>query len=331
MPLLKKFITSNKLENSPINIIFLSEGYNKSINLFLNDCFYFKKYVQRYAPFNLSAIINNIQILYFYEKSTINLNLSNSEPTKIGSYIKDEKWTFDKGKFENLLDSLTLKNNGEKLKLTNFLNKGMVNNIVNRTLVCVLSPPEIFGVNQMQVYEPNLKKENYYYLATSTYKHWPQVIIKSIGKMLGLNDEFLKEEKIDISKLDEFDIYYLDQLYPNSDYNKINSKGDTKKGYKWSYLLTKEQQEQPIDVFKKTNINYKYSDNAIGLFELSEVDNENFFVPSSECLMHINFNLQDDLLKIFNNKIGFCPICENHLIRQITEDSDFLFKTNFIN
>lgn len=341
MGILKKISPLNISNSTSIKLVFLSEGYGENAKKdFFHDCLFFLNKSQTVYPFNLIRTADALSIYAYFEGSSTSVIPSNSGAnTYLKSWIEQEQWKFDNTYITQILERIELFNYGRREKISSFLKKGQAYNRFNRTLVCVLSPSSAFTLEKEMVYESPADEDSYYFIATSTNGRWFQVIIRTIGKMLGLGDEFSSELELELESdtFSEVDLYYANQFAPNLFYGSRSLAGTLKGDLKWRRRLSSKIQLEPIEEQPSNNNDlpkFSYSDLAIGLHEGGGGYRKNVFRASSDCLM--TTNLKGDISRIFQNPIPFCPVCADYLLTELkqiigeSEYSDYSFIQNLI-
>lgn len=161
-----------------------------------------------------------------------------------------------------------------------------------------------------------------HYIAFSTTNYWEQYVIHSLGKLLGLANEFEKETP-DFLAPEEYQHELISWIYPNLLCKDDNSPSKIM-GNKWFPYISNTALSLQLDSIENikdynrvdTQIpEFNYSTEGIQLAEGGGGYRKGVFRVANDCLLRRKFGSTE--LPIAATSLSFCTLCENHIANLI--------------
>ncbi len=323
MATLKKIIPFGT-DNSPhhsFKIFFLSEGYlGSEEDQFTSDCLDFIFKMKKVVPFNITKYNPNWISVY------IAFEPSNNHGLSIDSSPSSGRTAFDGQLFSNQRTIAI-----DQQKLNSFINNSKLsyrNNIYPLSDFCVKSTPTFGPTGSLIVvlapsnqtapnggeYEHSPAFDDFYFIATTKDKYWHQVILRAMGKSLGLGDEFELAGPNNIEPSNPEEVIY----YPNLQYLDPFPTSTVNRGLKWYPLLSSTQRSQSLSPKGISGSNdddqtfppYPTSKKKVEFWEGGGGFQTKVYRSSKDCLMRRQIGNLDSPIR--DMEIPFCFVCKNH-------------------
>lgn len=228
--------------------------------------------------------------------------------------------TLDVSKVATTLNTLTLKNDQTNVDLSELMGPGgLAKGSLGGLVVLLL--PETSGNNGGELeYFPTDNLE-YYFVATTMNGAWHQVILRSIGKLLGLGDEF----ELDGASFEAPPpLDHSSTGYPNLLYFDPAPTTAPNSSWIWYPMLSGFEQTQVLPVHPHPGTtgtpdrslpSFPASPSSIELWEGGAGFRSKVYRPAFDCLMRRR--LGDNSLPVRNENVPFCKVCKYVLFSQI--------------
>ena len=160
-------------------------------------------------------------------------------------------------------------------------------------------------------------KENLLVMLTTTTGHWEQVIINSIGKLIGLGVEYECEGIFNLSPESNLDGYLIDNMAHNLIYLDDTMDTNSIIGSKWKVLSPIADQVSLISTFLSDSHpefadfslpKYNYSSEKIEIWEGAGGYRTKLYRSARDCIMRRKIG--DKNLPLRMEKLPLCPVCE---------------------
>jgi hypothetical protein len=227
-----------------------------------------------------------------------------------------ELLTLNKAKVNNKLNSLTMKYDGSDIQVSKLLSTGDPVCGASGALTVILLPSTAGNGGE---YEHVPQDGDYYFVATTQNDLWYQVIIRGIGKAIGLGDEFdlpgndFLEPAVENTTL-------LGHGYPNLLYFKPEPTEAPYKSFKWRDKLSVTQQQVPLEIIRhpgnaatpdRTLDTSFTSPDRIKLYEGGGGYRTRVYRSSMDCLLRRK--IAEPSLPIRKKEVQLCPICSEFM------------------
>jgi hypothetical protein len=313
------------LDTSPLHtlkIILLAEGYRAADRpQFAAACSDFVAFLSRTAPFSLMDINpysisvhagfvasgaagaavdapanNRTAFDASYDTAAHQLSISQS---KFNAFVEDATTT------------LTVENTD--VQLAEVLCKGDLTVGTSGATVALLLPP-ISGEPATAETESVLGADDYHFVACSTNNFWHQVVLRTIGAVMGLGDEWELDGNDFLAPAKPKDVLYVNLQY----YDAPPTTHQTGK-LNWRDYLSLADRIQPPVVHPK--VNPAAADNTIDAVPMTPSTIEYWegaagyrtkvYRSAHDCLMRRRIG--DGRLPVSAGRVPFCKVCRQHL------------------
>lgn len=312
-------------------LIFIAEGYVASQeNSFYKDVFEILDKLENTFPFNLlKGNVNNAMFSSYLSFTPSNSSgYATSASSAVGrtvfeSYVISNQLHLNFSKINDYIDELVFEtDNDEPFDVSNGVNKGLeeitegiqVNS--TNTLVFILLPQDNRADIELEIIDTN----TYYSVATSVDYFSEQIILRAVGKMFGLGDEFDLPGTIFLqpTELQGEGILHVHQNLLYGENINVGPTPSIDELFPWRAFFDKDY-DYPVPIHKNTNpttvnrilptkiVSYK----DIELWEGGAGFRTNVYRSAEDCLMRRRIG--DISLPIKNQKVSFCPVCRELL------------------
>ncbi len=308
------------------NIILLAEGFTAGQELmFYNHCLELVNKLINSSPFQYTQIKPHWLSIYIHFKSSNQSgpSLSTASSPQSTAYESmltpaTEQLRLNHDLIAAELNTLTVKDQANTINLSDLLVKGKKIGENGNSLIAVLVPSSGSG-GDFEFTSPNANQ--YAYVATTLDGFWHQVVVRALGKLLKLGDEYDIEGTSNLSPSDtQGDQIHSD--YPNLIYSKTNISGVPDSAFKWFNLLSASERLQPLTVHSATGVNVDrniinpmYTYDNLELWEGAGTYRKNIYRSSQDCLMRRKTG--DISIPIRKQELAFCRICQDYLFKKI--------------
>lgn len=309
--------------NGSFKLIFVSEGYTAAEeNLFFANVIDLWDNLMKYYPLSMiSANANKLSLYAFFTPSQ-NHGYSPTYPVTTGrtafeSYYNASNLSLqiNNSLADNFLDQSFVKEGVNDNSISEGLFKFEIKSSPANTLVIILLPSSNVSTAEAEIIDTN-----YYYKIITTFDNFcEQLIIRAIGKLTGLGDEYdLPGANYLIPSFalaEQVHAFYPNLIHIQNN-NAPNPSVDL--DFKWRYYFPNSyNQTVPIHTNSNPNVENRnlplvpLTYDNIELWEGGLGYRTKIFRSATDCLMRRKIG--DATLPLKSKKIGLCPICKNHL------------------
>lgn len=321
---LKKIFPFNGIDNfnSSLKLVFIAEGYRDEDQLeFTSDCLNFIEALYKTPPFNLTRINNYWISIYTafapsQERGPVIDDVRINGRTVFDSILDSSNGLlkFDKLKIDGFIEQIKIDAYGSEDVLSSYIVKG--NPIFwHSSFIPILLLPKIDEFENRGEFENGMIENHFYFVATSVNKYWQQIIFRTIGKYLGLGDEF--EESGPDAKTPyptDTDSSLISYPFNNLGYLE-EGQIPSIRNMKWYSLLKSTQRNTPLQVKKSQNDDtpnhqiptFPTTSHNIEPWEGGGGFRKNIFRSSFDCLMRRKIG--SELLPVKEKNVPFCKVC----------------------
>lgn len=305
-------------EKSNFKIVVVSEGYI-SENDFKQDVFLLWKRLLGYYPFTKLKHENNNLSLYTSFQASSNSGCPaslqstgyNNFNTYFNSGLVRNRLVLNLDMLDTFLEDCKLTIDGENVYLKDLLFRDKIPFSNNGCLILVLLPSLSTYVAESE----NYSVDHYYNIATTMDGYVEQLIVRAIGKIIGLGDEY--EVAGLTPTIDEGEsihntypnLYYLDEV--------LNAPLATDNNFKWNSFT--HVKNPSLNIVPNTILNdiqtHQVSYDSLQLIEGGGGYQYKLYRSAMDCLFRRGIGMVE--LPPKENKIGLCKICETVLIRAL--------------
>mgnify|MGYP001186273864 CR=1 FL=1 len=319
------------------SLIFLAEGYREEDeSLFYADVASILDKLENTFPFSCLKGNGNNRLfsifVSFSPSSQFGYATSPQEAvnrTTFETYFQNGNLYANSDKINSSIEDLIYMSdaNSEPSYVKNSVSKGVTNIVEGvpvfsqNKLIFVLLPESERTDIELEVVDSN----TYYTIFTSVDSHAEQVILKEVGRILGLGDEFDKPGE-EYLKPTEIQGDYIRANIPNLYYAPEISTGPNpsiEEQFIWRYLFDrnynslvpihkKNTPEEVNRTLPAANVSYK----NIELWEGGGGFRTDVYRSAEDCLLRRRIG--DSSLPVKSTKISLCPICEFYLRNNIS-------------
>ncbi|HET7697817.1 MAG TPA: M64 family metallopeptidase [Vicinamibacterales bacterium] len=231
-----------------------------------------------------------------YETASHRLTISQA---KVNAFVEDPATTLTFG--------------NEALPLIDILRTGDVSMGATGTIVAVLLPP-IAGEAATAEAESALGEEDYYFVACTTNNLWPQVVLRGVGRVMGLGDEWELDGDGFLEPADRRAAAYVNLVYaaePPTTHDDFH--------LKWHRYLSVAERIAPPAVHPKADPAVAdhgvdpipLTPSTIGYWEGGGGYRTKIYRSAHDCLMRRRVG--DSRLPLSAAPVPFCKVCRLHL------------------
>lgn len=319
--IIPSILPSSNRVSSNINLIFISEGFLiEDEKYFWNLLNYFSQKLNTTFPFSIASQNSNFINVYgcFLSSKIKGANLQGdfiNNSNLLDSYYNSTslRLMVDESKLIDLAKKIVINNNGNEINFKKVLSENYVQTEYSNLFIILIPENDI---TELDGELESINNSQVNYIAFTTKGRWEQFVFKSIGKMLGLADEFELSDENSLEP-DRHEKELISFHSPNLFCFEENESENFSSSLKWKSFTSVFNNPPHVINVKDYNFpneslpNNNFSNSKILFTEGGGGYRKGVFRSSKDCLMRRRFNSKT--LPIRESKIPFCFICEDYL------------------
>lgn len=303
---------------SAFHLVFYAAAFKDKV-LFHEQIRAFKERLHKYHPFNVLAGVDIFSVITLFDPEANPANTTSITSAGIGLLLNKTsgRVEMDPPIFLKKVENLHIN------AISNEHNLGQVlKNIDRKMLQCllvVLLPPQGGGGFENE-YE-RTDSDGFYLVATSCDGHWEQVVLRSMGRLMGLGDEFENAEP----KYEQPEKYIgkmIDSFFPNLLYSTTTFSSVPSADTKWHKLNNKIGFDFPIrrapghpQQADRSIPAHNFIPKNIELWEGGAGYRTQIYRSAHDCLMRRQIGNKN--LPVRDSVVPLCPACSAYMLQQI--------------